>query len=34
MLGIIHQGIAYPIVWTMLEKKGEFKLLRKNGFVA
>lgn len=22
MLGIMHQGIAYPMVWTMLEKKG------------
>lgn len=22
MLGIVHQGIAYPVVWTMLSKKG------------
>ena len=22
MLGIMHQGIAYPMVWTMLKKKG------------
>ena len=22
MLGIVHQGVAYPLVWTMLEKKG------------
>ena len=24
MLGIVHQGVAYPLVWTMLEKKGNF----------
>lgn len=22
MLGVVHQGIAYPLVWTMLLKKG------------
>lgn len=22
MLGLVHQGIAYPLVWKMLEKKG------------
>lgn len=22
MLGIIHKGVAYPVVWKMLEKKG------------
>jgi len=22
MLGVVHQGIAYPIVWTMLPKRG------------
>ena len=22
MLGIIHQGVAYPVAWTMLDKKG------------
>ena len=22
MLGVIHNGIAYPVVWEMLEKKG------------
>lgn len=22
ILGVIHQGVAYPVVWTMLEKKG------------
>ena len=21
-LGIVHDGVAYPVVWTMLEKKG------------
>jgi hypothetical protein len=22
MLGVVHQGVAYPLVWTMLPKKG------------
>ena len=22
MLGVVHQGIAFPLVWTMLDKKG------------
>jgi hypothetical protein len=22
MLGVVHEGIAYPLVWTMLAKKG------------
>lgn len=22
ILGVVHQGIAYPLVWTMLPKKG------------
>ena len=22
MLGLVHQGVAYPLVWKMLEKKG------------
>lgn len=22
MLGIVHNGVAYPVAWTMLEKKG------------
>ncbi len=22
ILGIVHDGVAYPIVWEMLEKKG------------
>lgn len=22
ILGVVHQGVAYPLVWTMLEKKG------------
>ena len=22
MLGIVHDGVAYPIVWKMLDKKG------------
>jgi hypothetical protein len=22
MLGVVHNGVAYPLVWTMLEKKG------------
>jgi hypothetical protein len=22
MLGVVHQGVAYPLVWTMLAKKG------------
>ena len=22
LLGIVHEGIAYPVVWTMLDKKG------------
>ena len=22
VLGVVHQGIAYPVVWTMLNKKG------------
>jgi hypothetical protein len=22
MLGIVHQGVAYPVVWTLLPKKG------------
>jgi len=22
MLGVVHQGVAYPVVWTMLSKKG------------
>jgi CheY-like chemotaxis protein len=22
MLGVIHQGVAFPLVWTMLDKKG------------
>ncbi len=22
MLGVVHQGVAYPLVWTMLNKKG------------
>ena len=24
MLGVIHNSIAYPVVWEMLEKKGNF----------
>jgi hypothetical protein len=24
ILGVVHQGVAYPLVWTMLEKKGNF----------
>ncbi len=23
MLGIVHHGVAYPIVWKMLDKKGK-----------
>jgi hypothetical protein len=22
MLGVVHQGVAFPLVWTMLDKKG------------
>jgi hypothetical protein len=22
MLGVVHDGVAYPLVWKMLEKKG------------
>ena len=22
ILGVVHQGVAYPLVWTMLQKKG------------
>ena len=22
MLGIVHNGVAYPVVWKMLDKKG------------
>jgi hypothetical protein len=22
MLKVVHQGVAYPLVWAMLEKKG------------
>ena len=22
MLGVVHNGVAYPLVWTMLDKKG------------
>lgn len=22
ILGVVHQGVAYPLVWTMLPKKG------------
>ncbi len=22
MLGLVHEGVAYPLVWQMLEKKG------------
>ena len=22
MLGVVHDGVAYPLVWTMLDKKG------------
>jgi hypothetical protein len=22
MLGVVHQGVAYPLVWMMLDKKG------------
>ena len=22
VLGIVHEGMAYPILWEMLEKKG------------
>jgi hypothetical protein len=22
ILGVVHQGVAYPLVWMMLEKKG------------
>ncbi|MEI6379369.1 MAG: IS4 family transposase [Cyanobacteriota bacterium ELA615] len=29
MLGIVHQGIAYPMVWTMLEKKGNSDSLER-----
>lgn len=21
-MGVVHDGVAYPVVWTMLEKKG------------
>jgi hypothetical protein len=22
MLGVVHNGVAFPLVWTMLDKKG------------
>ncbi len=22
MLGVVHEGVAYPVIWDMLEKKG------------
>ena len=22
MLGVVHNGVAYPLLWTMLDKKG------------
>jgi hypothetical protein len=22
MLGVVHEGVAFPLVWTMLDKKG------------
>ena len=22
MLGLVHEGVAYPLIWDMLEKKG------------
>ncbi len=22
MLGVVHDGVAYPLIWEMLEKKG------------
>ena len=22
MLGVVHQGVAYPLLWEMLDKKG------------
>jgi hypothetical protein len=25
MLGVVHQGVAYPLVWQMLDKKGNSK---------
>ena len=30
ILSIVHVGVAYPIVWEMLEKKGNFFLDRKT----
>jgi hypothetical protein len=22
MFGVVHEGVAFPLVWTMLDKKG------------
>ena len=22
MLGIVHEGVAFPLLWTMLDKRG------------
>jgi hypothetical protein len=29
MLGIVHHGVAYPVVWTTLEKKGNTNSLER-----
>ncbi|MDV3002648.1 MAG: hypothetical protein N5P05_004303 (plasmid) [Chroococcopsis gigantea SAG 12.99] len=32
MLGIVHQGLAFPVVWTMLDKK-EVIPIASNGWI-
>jgi hypothetical protein len=30
MLGVVHQGVAFPLVWTMLDKKGNSNTLERG----
>ena len=29
VLGVVHEGVAFPLVWTMLEKRGNSNTLER-----
>ncbi|MGK7911318.1 MAG: hypothetical protein AB4050_07530 [Synechococcus sp.] len=34
MLGVAHQGVAIPLVWSMLDKRGNANILERMNLFA